>query len=121
MTNYDIPNYTYEEIMVMDDTQRRAVRDVCTKHLDTYPMDDAWDYYYGIYNTLNAVIDDEFRAENEVKVRAIFKKYFEGKTWDEIRNDQKLYDKWGFYSDYHKDCFGYRPHGVVCGVYVSPW
>lgn len=27
---------------------------------------------------------------------------------------------WGWYSDWHKDVYGYRPHGHVCGVYVNP-
>ena len=25
-------------------------------------------------------------------------------------------DSWGFYSDWHKDLYGFRPHGMVCGV-----
>ena len=29
-------------------------------------------------------------------------------------------DDWGFYSDWHKDVYGYRPHGMVCGVYINP-
>lgn len=30
-------------------------------------------------------------------------------------------DSWDFYSDWHKDVFGYRPHGYVCGEYVRPY
>ena len=116
---YDVANYTYDEIKAMGRDERNAVRKACEKHLDF--VGDDWDYYYGIYTTVCAVEDDEFRAENEDKVRAIFKKDFEGKTIDEIRNDPELYDRWGYYSDYHKDCFGYRPHGVVCGEYINPW
>ncbi|MBR4432324.1 MAG: hypothetical protein IKS76_03870 [Paludibacteraceae bacterium] len=116
---YDVLPYTYDEIKAMGRDERNAIRKACEKHLDF--VGDDWDYYYGIYTTVCAVEDDEFRAENEDKVRAIFKKYFEGKTIDEIRNDPELYDRWGYYSDYHKDCFGYRPHGVVCGEYINPW
>ena len=29
-------------------------------------------------------------------------------------------DDWSFYSDWHKDVYGYRPHGMVCGVYINP-
>lgn len=47
--------------------------------------------------------------------------YFEGKSWENIVNNNELYERWGFYSDWHKDVFGYRPHGVVCGKYVSPY
>lgn len=28
---------------------------------------------------------------------------------------------WDWYSDWHKDVFGFRPHGKVCGHYVSPY
>ena len=28
---------------------------------------------------------------------------------------------WDWYSDWHKDVFGFRPHGMVCGHYVSPY
>lgn len=65
-------------------------------------------------------------AENEWLAKAIpslqkmFRENFEGKTWEQIRNDEYLYELWGSYSDFHKDCYGYRPHDVVCGVYVNP-
>lgn len=55
-----------------------------------------------------------YREENEPKVRAYFKEHFEGKTWSEIDGDL-----WSFYSDWHKDVFGYRPHGIVCGEYIN--
>ena len=64
---------------------------------------------------------DRYFAENEPKVRAYFKEHFEGKTWEEIRQDEELYDCWGWYSDWHKSVFGYRPHAVVCGTYVRPY
>lgn len=115
----DVLPYTYEEIKAMTKDERREVRKACEKHLDYVGND--WDYYYPIYETVNAVEDDEYREENEDKVRAFFEKHFEGKTWAEIRNNPELYDAWGFYSDWHKDCFGYRPHDIVCGVYVRPW
>ncbi len=56
-----------------------------------------------------------YRAENEPKIRQYFAEHIEGKAWEEI--DQEC---WDFYSDWHKDVFGYRPHGIVCGVYVNP-
>ena len=60
-------------------------------------------------------------AENEPKLRQYFKDHFEGKSWNEIESDEKLYDCWGFYSDWHKDVYGYRPHGIVCGQYINPY
>lgn len=66
----------------------------------------------------NEVLAEEqkYFAENEPKVRAYFREHFEGKEWEEIRQDEELYDCWGYYSDWHKDVFGFRPRAVVCGV-----
>lgn len=30
-------------------------------------------------------------------------------------------EAWDWYSDWHKDLYGYRPHGHVCGTYVEPY
>ena len=57
----------------------------------------------------------KYREENEPKIRAYFAKYIEGRPWDEIDPQD-----WEFYSDWHKDVFGYRPHAIVCGEYVNP-
>ena len=59
--------------------------------------------------------DRRYREENEPKIREYFKEHFEGKKWNEV--DPEL---WQFYSDWHKDVFGYRPHGIVCGQYINP-
>ena len=67
-----------------------------------------------------AAEEERYRRENEPKIREYFSKYFEGKTWEEIGNDEELIERWDWYSDWHKDVFGYRPHAIVCGTYVSP-
>jgi hypothetical protein len=59
--------------------------------------------------------DKKYREENEPKIREYFAKYIEGRTFNNI----DPYD-WEFYSDWHKDVFGYRPHGIVCGEYINP-
>jgi hypothetical protein len=56
-----------------------------------------------------------YREENEPKIRQFFAEHFEGKTRKEIDPEY-----WGWYSDWHKDVFGYRPHGIVCGEYINP-
>jgi hypothetical protein len=56
-----------------------------------------------------------YREENEPKIREYFAKYIQGRTFDKIDPND-----WDFYSDWHKDVFGYRPHGIVCGEYVNP-
>ena len=48
--------------------------------------------------------------------RIALRKYFE----EGEKNGWETSD-WGYYSDWHKDVYGYRPHGHVCGVYVNPW
>lgn len=68
-----------------------------------------------------AAEEEAYRLENEPKLRQYFLDNFLGKTWQEIEGDEALYDKWGFYSDWHKDVYGYRPHGIVCGVYINPY
>lgn len=59
--------------------------------------------------------DRKYRERNEPKIREYFTKHIKGKTWAEI--DPGM---WSFYSDWHKDVFGYRPHGIVCGEYINP-
>ena len=66
-----------------------------------------------IYNYIEE--DRKYREDNEPKIREYFTKHFEGKTWDEIEPE-----RWEFYSDWHKDVFGYRPHAIVCGEYINP-
>jgi hypothetical protein len=59
--------------------------------------------------------DRKYRANNEPKIRQYFAEHFEGKEWKDIDPDD-----WSWYSDWHKDVFGYRPHGIVCGEYINP-
>ena len=66
-----------------------------------------------VYNEVEEA--ERYRRENEPKLRAYFAEHIEGKTWSEL--DPNRLD---FYSDWHKDVFGYRPHGIVCGVYINP-
>lgn len=59
--------------------------------------------------------DRRYRETNEPKIREFFAEHIEGKEWKDIDPDM-----WSFYSDWHKDVFGYRPHGIVCGEYINP-
>ena len=58
--------------------------------------------------------DLNYRKSNEPKIREYFAEHFEGRTWNTIDPED-----WSFYSDWHKDVFGYRPHGIVCGEYIN--
>ena len=57
-----------------------------------------WSALYEIYKWYVAVDDDEYREEN----MDAFKAY-------EARMNEEDFD-WDYYSDWHKDMFGYRPH-----------
>lgn len=56
-----------------------------------------------------------YREKNEPLIRDYFATHFEGKAWKDIDPEN-----WDYYSDWHKDVFGYRPHGIVCGEYINP-
>ena len=79
-----------------------------------------WDLPWGGESTIEKLVETlnkhaELKAEQEVerdRVRAYFDKH-QAEGWTD--------DSWSFYSDWHKDVFGYRPHGMVCGEYVRPW
>ena len=60
--------------------------------------------------------EDAYFAEQEPQLKSYFKEHFEGKSWEEIRQDEELYDSWGYYSDWHKDVYGFRPRAIVCGT-----
>jgi hypothetical protein len=61
------------------------------------------------------IVEELSKLKNPKHFTILHSKYIEGKTWEEI--DQ---DTWGWYSDWHKEVFGYRPHGIVCGEYIDP-
>ena len=54
----------------------------------------------------------KIQAENEKELRYFFEKH-QQEGWDD--------DSFQIYSDWHKDVYGYRPHGYVCGEYVRPY
>ena len=79
-----------------------------------------WDLPWGGEQTIEKLVKTlnrhaELKAEldeDRAKIRAFF---------DEHMRDGWCDDDWDFYSDWHKELYGYRPHGFVCGEYVKPW
>jgi hypothetical protein len=65
---------------------------------------EGWDKAYKEYFELRAVQDERYRVENQAAFDAFYEKHIKGKSWDELDPDA-----WGFYSDWHKDMYGYRP------------
>ena len=70
------------------------------------------------FNTLEKVasyIDNyEEHKKRQLREEEKIRKYFN----EEISKGK---GDWDWYSDWHKDVFGFRPHGMVCGQYVNPY
>ena len=79
----------YDDIKAMNREQRNELRTI---------VSDNYDDYREQYWLLHAVEDDEYREENMEK----FLEY-------ESHMNEPDFD-WDFYSDWHKDMYGYRPH-----------
>lgn len=73
----------------------------------TSPSSDEWDKAYDEYNRLALVLDERYREENEVSFNAYYEEHIKGRTWEEIDPSH-----WDFYSDWHKDMYGYRPKSI---------
>lgn len=89
---------SYEELAKMDRAWRNELLGRCTAILERQEMNEEWDIAYACYSSLCAIEDEEYRAEN----MDAFKAY-------EARMGEPDFD-WSYYSDWHKDMFGYRPH-----------
>lgn len=70
-------------------------------------IDDNWDKAYNEYTRLTAILDERYRAENQTAFNAFYEKHIKGKRWEEIEQEA-----WDFYSDWHKDMYGYRPRTI---------
>ena len=69
------------------------------------PIDpEAWSDYYKEYCRLNAILDERYRERNQASFDAFYEKHISGKSWEEIDPEA-----WSFYSDWHKDMYGFRP------------
>lgn len=83
-----------------------------SKTLDSvHPSDPAWDVAYNEYRTLNNILDLRYKEENEKPLHDFYLKHIAGKSIEEIDAED-----WEWYSDYHKDVYGYRPRMVNMAV-----
>jgi hypothetical protein len=71
------------------------------------PCDNDWDDIYGEYFAIVAIQDERYREANQEDFDAFYEKNIKGKRWEEIDPDL-----WCFYSDWHKDMYGYRPRRI---------
>ena len=59
---------------------------------------------YDEWADLYATEKEEYRERELPEITRYFEEHIKGKSWEEI--DQ---DRWDWYSDWHKDVFGFRP------------
>ena len=68
---------------------------------------EAWNKAYDEYSKLTAIVDERYRERNQADFDAFYAKHIQGKSWEEIDPEA-----WGFYSDWHKDMYGFRPRHI---------
>lgn len=72
------------------------------------PIDpEAWNEYYKEYSKLEYILNERYREENQADFDAFYEKHIKGKAWEEIDPEA-----WDFYSDWHKDMYGFRPRNI---------
>jgi hypothetical protein len=104
-----INNTAYGGIFMMNyNNMTTAEIKKCMDNLTTLlesPIDpEAWHKYYEQYSELGAILDERYREENQSAFDAFYAKHIKGKRWEDIDPEA-----WDFYSDWHKDMYGYRP------------
>ena len=66
-----------------------------------------WDDNYAEYCMINNILENRYREENMEAFEKFFFEHIYGKEWNQI--DGETLD---WYSDWHKDMFGYRPRST---------
>lgn len=59
---------------------------------------------YNEWADLCAIEREEYRERELPEITKYFEEHIKGKSWEEINQDC-----WDWYSDWHKDVFGFRP------------
>ena len=96
--------YTEEEIRSMSRAERNDLYNELDRKLEELMYSEdrgAWKETYEQYTFLNSIMDEIYREENYDK----FREY-------ELRMNEPDFD-WDYYSDWHKDMYGYRPHKQI--------
>jgi len=76
-----------------------------------YAEGEEYEKLYAEYCELNIIDAREYREEQEPLIKAYFETHIKGKTWEEVDKD-----RFDFYSDWHKDVYGFRPRTLeYCG------
>ena len=70
-------------------------------------INENWRKAYDEYCELSEEQNRRYRIENRSKFETYYEENIKGKTWDEIDSEC-----WNFYSDWHKDMYGFRPKTI---------
>ena len=92
------------ETMTNDEINKR-MREL--SNILDYGISDGWEKAYDEYFLLSAIMDERYRMENQEKFDAFYNEHIKGKSWEEIHPQD-----WQYYSDWHKDMYGFRPRHV---------
>lgn len=97
----------YEVIRTMTTNEiQQRIREL-SDILNGDPCSEIWADAYIEYNDCIAVLDERYREENQAEFDAFYAEHIEGKSWEEIDPED-----WDYYSDWHKDMYGYRPRHI---------
>ena len=96
----------YEEMLAMTDAELSARISELSKEL-YFATGDEWHKLHLEYVNLTDVLDERYRERNQAEFDAFYAKHIDGKSWEEIEPEA-----WDFYSDWHKDMYGFRPHHI---------
>lgn len=88
----------------MTDEQIRVRLNELHQVLDLQAGDEEWDRAYKEYLILMDIQDERYRMENQESFDAFYNKHIKGKRFSEIDPNA-----WTYYSDWHKDMYGFRP------------
>lgn len=98
---------TFDTIRFMStEAIRNRIREL-SDILDGDCTTDAWGEAYAEYNICNDILDERYRWENQAAFDAFYAEHIKGRSWEEIDPED-----WGYYSDWHKDMYGFRPKSI---------
>lgn len=99
--------FDYATLKAMSNDERIEVRRLL-EHGMQEETGLAYEFAYESWCVLYELEDEEYYAENIDEFNRWEEEHILSRSYDEITAED-----WGFYSDWHKDMFGYRPHGLL--------
>lgn len=66
------------------------------------------------------ILVDKCNRHSELMADAVYEEARLRAYFDEHQAEGWTQEDLNWYSDWHKDVYGFRPHGAVCGQYINP-